>query len=504
MKKHPNPAGRNSRPAIRPARVKLASAIDMRKIRAYIVAALYLIISMDRGVFQVSRPDGSATYKVEVREGFHSCSCGDAQKRRGAWCKHALAIVILLAFFGEAVKSWETPYEIPLDKRPDVPPEAEAAYYEGARRRKPIVLPFPKGSREATRRNRARIEMPTRCVELLWMLCRKAIRSQVVAPTAKKPLGRRGAPTVIRLFFTVFRVLRNATYEKAKEELVKHLGTTVTIDGAAPNNPSKNCYAKYIHDPALTPLLEECLRLTARVVRKIEKAIVIDATAFSTCQTENWLDSNYGKKVRRKHNIWLKAHTASGAVTDIVAALLTSTNLNTGSADVNFFERLLDIAKTTWNMKWVLADKAYLSNENILAAAARNMTAIIPIKVNWKQGKSPEARSLIEFHKHEAAFDEIYRYRTKIESVFSAIKRTCGYHARTRFLDADQVKTQQDAQHVGTGRRNELLAKFAAHNLRRLVWLEHRHNDTVDFDADRAFEPLPFERDGDNPFDAAA
>jgi hypothetical protein len=66
------------------------------------------------------------------------------------------------------------------------------------------------------------------------------------------------------------------------------------------------------------------------------------------------------------------------------------------------------------------------------------------------------------------------------------------------------VKTQQDAQHVGTGRRNELLAKFAAHNLRRLVWLEHRHNDTVDFDADRAFEPLPFERDGDNPFDAAA
>jgi hypothetical protein len=504
MEKHTHPAKRNGNNHKHPTLAKVAATVDMRKIRAYFVAAFYIIISMGRGVFQVSRPDGSATYKVEVRKRFHSCSCDDALTRRGAWCKHALAIPILLAFFGRAVKSWKTPYEIPLEKRPEVPPGAEAAYYEGARRRRPVVRVFPPGTPcESTRRNNARSEMPKRSVELLWMLCQRAFINK--PPTVKPEPGRPGLPIVLRLFVVVFRLLRNTSYDIAKETLGQYLGSTVRMAGAI--NPSKNSWVRYVHNPALTELLYECLRLTARVVRNIEKAIVIDATAFSTCQTENWLDSNYGKKRRRKHNLWIKGHAATGAYTNVVVSLLTSTNENQGSADTNFFDRLLKFATKVWDLKWVLADKGYLSEDNIQAANARNLRALIPIVSTWKieNARSEEMRKLINLYRNDnATFQEKYRYRTKIESVFSAIKRTTGYHSRTRFRKADVAEALSDVQFVGRGRINELLAKCVTHNLRQLVRLEHLHADRVNFDADRAFEPLPTERDDDDPFDMAA
>src|SRR5215213_6859649 len=116
---------------------------------------------------------------------------------------------------------------------------------------------------------------------------------------------------------------------------------------------------------------------------------------------------------------------------------------------------LPDLVKTTaahFPMRDVLADKAYLSMENVEFLADEGATPFIPPKVNSKADREGEAWRKM-FHLFAANRDEFlkrYHQRSNVESAFSMIKR--------KFGDAVRSKT-------ATAMANEVLAKVVCHNV---------------------------------------
>jgi hypothetical protein len=136
--------------------------VNMRRLRALQVAATQTITYQGGVVFNCtsqSRGPGKI-HKVELREdGEIQCSCEDWAKRKLSRCKHGEAVMKSLErYTQDEVAAWQAGYVIP-----PLPVEAGllrpleqhiAKMYEGARRRPPVMIEFPDGARETTRRNR--------------------------------------------------------------------------------------------------------------------------------------------------------------------------------------------------------------------------------------------------------------------------------------------------------------------------------------------------------------
>src|SRR5438094_6133526 len=150
--------------------------------------------------------------------------------------------------------------------------------------------------------------------------------------------------------------------------------------------------------------------------------------------------------------LWVKAHIASGVKTNVVAAVRI---LDKDAADCPQFVPLVKQTRRHFQIGEVSADKAYSSLENFEAVAECGGQAFIAFKVNATGGVG----GLFEraFHYFQFCREEFlahYHKRSKVESVFSAIKRKFG----------DAVRSRTDAAMV-----NEVLCKILAHNLCCLI-----------------------------------
>lgn len=102
--------------------------------------------------------------------------------------------------------------------------------------------------------------------------------------------------------------------------------------------------------------MHNILRRIALRVRDIETMALIDSTGISSTITQDYLDTNRGRKVVRKHNQWFKAHVVSGGVTGIVAEVIVTDYSHNGkdddhpepTADVNYWVPLLVAAAAPW------------------------------------------------------------------------------------------------------------------------------------------------------------
>lgn len=233
---------------------------------------------------------------------------------------------------------------------------------------------------------------------------------------------------------------------------------------------------------------------------------LIDSTGISKCWSANYIDTDRGATVVRDHNTWFEAHAGCGGVTGVVSGVIVSAYKRGVSqndevertADVNFWGPLVRMAASVWDLKYALGDKAYLSDKNLEIALKLGIQAIIPIKAKWDIAtkNSPAAKWLFEIYTTNIAFFEnIYRYRSKVEGVFSAVKRTCGHYlwARGVALPKDREPTRDEIPRARLSYETEIVAKFLVLNLRTLVMLEELHGEKVNFAAHRAFQPIPKE-----------
>lgn len=118
------------------------------------------------------------------------------------------------------------------------------------------------------------------------------------------------------------------------------------------------------------------------------------------------------------------------------------------------------VGERGFDVRELSADKAYLSNENLVAIEAVGAVPYVPFKSNSKGTGRTDARRRL-WHMFEAQNDQFlahYHKRSNVESTFSMIKRKFGASVRAKAFPA-QV--------------NEVLLKCLCHNLSVLVHAIH-------------------------------
>ena len=467
-----------------------ASEFDSRELRAIVLADRGGIISLGAGVYQCpSQTYIGAVYQMEFYPDTKqiSCSCLDYASRRRTYCKHGRALMRSAKAAGLTNLATIPSGPVP---RADIGTTSitNLEFFKDSVRRPLPVIKYDKGPSERTRRHHAYLDMDDRSPELLFDLLESHKE-----PRVRKRGGQR-LPREQRAFTVVFRTLWNKPLHDVSQALRKQVERGY-IEWA----PKPNAISEYVHDPEMTQILEECLARSARVVRNLEKIVCMDSSGISTVSSGNYLDNDRGKR-ERNDGQWVKPHVISGAKTNMVAKVIVTWNKkgtnpsdeSERTADVNFFVDLLRAAlQVGWKPKYAAADKAYLSDANVDGAKKLGVQAVIQMKKNSKRRGSDAFKELYDFFTDNPdAHEEIYRYRVKVESVFSALKRTCGHYIWARGPRLPKNPTEADYTQINTSRLNEVLAKFIVHNLRQTVMLEHLYGVKMNYAADTAFHPF--------------
>ena len=150
-------------------------------------------------------------------------------------------------------------------------------------------------------------------------------------------------------------------------------------------------------------------------------------------------------------------------MTGIRTKIITSVEISGWTAhDTNSFLPLLEATAEHFDLGDVLADKAYLSRNNMKAVEEFGATPFIPFKSNTVEPTKEEepmwAKMYYYFMYNRVVFMEHYHMRSNIESAFSMLKSKFG----------DSVRSKSD-----TGQINEVLCKVLAHNICVLIQAIH-------------------------------
>ena len=172
--------------------------------------------------------------------------------------------------------------------------------------------------------------------------------------------------------------------------------------------------------------------------------IIIDATGIRCIGRSIWYCIRIGKRIRKRDCD--KIHVAVDS--DLLLILnfrITKWNKN----DCPFFVKLLKPFKI---LGLVFADKGYLSRKNFQFSADRKGALFAPFKSN--STCKPQSHPAWKFafnlwRKFNIAYMNIYHQRSKIEAVFSAVKKRYG----------DSFKCRDKKM-----RRKEVALRFIAYN----------------------------------------
>jgi hypothetical protein len=167
---------------------------------------------------------------------------------------------------------------------------------------------------------------------------------------------------------------------------------------------------------------------------------------------------------------------------------------NQGSHDINFLKALVTKALETFNLQFLLADKAYLATEHLDWLWEKSIKAAIPLKKGWfQEAGASYHQAIIELVKwfnedNNRSFHEVYRLRPKIEALFSILKRMSQEYCWSRGRRSEASK---NADEPCTAWINETLCKFIFLNLRTTVSLEDETGYEIDYTLPSRHFPAP-------------
>ncbi|MBX9581008.1 MAG: transposase [Gemmataceae bacterium] len=307
----------------------------------------------------------------------------------------------------------------------------------------------------AAQTNEKRLFLP-----LLADLC-----GTVPEPPRKPGRGRKPVPLKDGLFATV-----NKTYSGFSS---RRFATDLRDAGAAGHVgkvPHYNFVFKLLDDEAVTPVLRDLVTRSSLPPRAVETRFAVDSSGFSTSKFERWFDAKYG--VERRRSTWVKTHLCVGVDTHVVVAA------EIGDAhDTKMFPGLVGTAADNFPLCEVVADKAYLSNENLELAEDLGARPYIPFKVNSVPGAPGTVWNRL-YHQFALNRDEFLRHyhqRSNVESAFSMVKR--------KFGDSVRSKTPTAMANV--------LCKLVAHNVVCCIHEAHVRGIPVGFGPKPEPEPEP-------------
>ena len=206
--------------------------------------------------------------------------------------------------------------------------------------------------------------------------------------------------------------------------------------------------AKYMRNPQLTPILYRMIELSCLPLASVETVFGVDSTGFTTSRFGRYLRFKHGRDITYK--TWVKAHACVGTTTNII----TRIKLTEGtSSDYPYFKELVEETAKVFDVKEVVADKAYLSRDHLQFVTALGGTPYIPFKKNSKslsEGSPTWNKMFHYFNTYRDDYMKHYHKRSNVETAFSMVKAKFG----------DAVRSKGEAAQF-----NEVLLKALCHNI---------------------------------------
>ncbi|HSE16295.1 MAG TPA: transposase [Pyrinomonadaceae bacterium] len=283
--------------------------------------------------------------------------------------------------------------------------------------------------------NKAQANERAHFLSFLYELC-----SGIEEPV--QTFGRPRLPLSDIIFSATFRTYSTVSGRRFVSELREALAK-----GYLSKMPSYNSIFDYLKMESLTSYLKHLIAESAMPLKPIETSFAVDSSGFSTTRFVRWFDVKYGNN--EDWHDWIKMHITCGVTTHIVTSVeLSSARMH----DSPYFKPLIEsTAKAGFTMKEIVADKGYISKDNLQTAVDHGATPYIPFKTNTT-GKGNELWKKL-FHYYSFNREEFlthYHKRSNVETTFSMIKAKFGERLR--------CKTE-------TAQVNEALCKVLCHNL---------------------------------------
>jgi len=185
--------------------------------------------------------------------------------------------------------------------------------------------------------------------------------------------------------------------------------------------------------------------------------LATDATGYSGRKVA-WKDVDYGLRATQD---WEKLHACIETDTFLILSYtLTKSNVH----DSQEFESIWNNLPDNVDPKRSLADSAYGGDDCLSVAREKGAIPIHDVKSNAVHVSEPETAygKLVNFAIHwPNRFQELYKDRQLVETVFSMIEAHFGYRLKCR---------------TKIGRQNEVQSKICAHNIRLLNAMEFYAN----------------------------
>ena len=408
----------------------------------------------------------------------YRCNCEDFKKHGRVDCKH---------IFAERLRRGEVVVADAGLRKPTTP--SAVAKRRPARERK-----AHDGTTIRSAHRRARKAMPERIPLLLTSLKSAFDRDSrgIVIPMPQKTAGRKGAPLSTRALALVAKIARGESADGMMHEYARMIEEGSLL---LRQPPCQNTLSSWLNDESLTPVLREFLRLTSLPFRVREIGCIIDSSKVSQLMVAHAAQVDYNKHDKRPEADWMKCHAICGVETLVVMAVEFSGVVGEGTHDIHFLKPLVEAALPAFPLQYVLADKAYLKEDILDWLWSLGLKAVIPLKKGWLQDKTRVYRqALIELgcwydSNENRDFHEVYRLRSKIEALFSLLKRIADGFCWSRGRPREGGNQAQPC----TAWINEVLCKFIYLNLRTTVLLEHETGYRMDYTLPDRHFPAPNE-----------
>ncbi len=207
---------------------------------------------------------------------------------------------------------------------------------------------------------------------------------------------------------------------------------------------------RWIRSAGTDQILSDLITASAEPLGHLESEFAIDSTGLTTNRYREWEEEKGGTK---QHE-WVKANVMCGTATTIVTSIIMSDG---HQADTSFFVPLLERTNRLFGIRAVAADAAYATIKNVNAVFDAGGVPYIPFRSNMTGdggGDKNWGEMFHFFQDHRQRFLDYYHRRSKIETLFSALKR--------QFDGTVRAKSR-------AGQKNEVLCKFLCHNICTLL-----------------------------------
>ncbi len=405
-----------------PSPVQATDPIEARRQRGLAIAAVTRIVRAKgrEERWLVPSQTGRKTYTVNMVGASPTCDCDDFGTR-GQSCKHVFAV--------EFVKLREV--------NPESVPEIAGTIGLHAT----TCAPRPTYKQDWPAYNAAQINEKDKFQELLAELC-----GGVPSPAPNPRGGQKPLPMGDRVFAVAFKVYTTMSGRRASTDM-----RDARDRGHLSKAPHYSVVARYLENPAMTPILAGLIGESAKPLRSIESDFIVDSSGFATSRFVRWYDHKYGV-VKRQYD-WVKVSVMTGRTTNVVTAVEIDERY---AADCPRLAPLMNAtAAVGFKPREVSADSAYLSYENMELVASYGGTPYIAFKSN-SSGKSGGtlARMFRLYNFNRDEYLASYHKRSNVENTFSMMKAKFG----------DSLRSKTDVAMV-----NEALAKVLCHNIACLI-----------------------------------